>query len=423
MTICILGRQPAIGLAELQSLYGPDNVTLIAPNAALVENAHVRGEFLGGTQKVARLLDTYASDNWQKVSQQVVRQLQSSISDKITLGISAYNFPVSAREVQKTGLVFKRKMKEKKQISIRLVPNPLPALNTAQVLHNKLARPGKKELLIIRGSDGKSYVGETTYVQDIEAYTFRDRSRPRRDAYVGMLPPKLAQIMINLAKPSRSESATLSEDSAFPAERTKKDQPVAVRASEKSVADEPITEVSPRLLDPFCGTGVVLQEAALMGYAVYGTDLSERMIRYTRDNLVWLSDTHHIFFDKYFHVADAQDAVWQQPIDAVVGEGYLGKPLATTPERELLEGIIHECNGIMGTFLKNISAQLAPGTPLCIAAPAWHIRDEVRHLPCLKDLESIGFTRREFMGIPNDQLIYRREDQIVGRELLVLIKQ
>ena len=77
----------------------------------------------------------------------------------------------------------------------------------------------------------------------------------------------------------------------------------------------------------------------------------------------------------------------------------------------------------MSNFLNNISSQITPGTPLCIAAPAWHIRDDVRHLPCLKDLEKLGLTRREFSGITNDELIYRREDQIVGRELLVLVKK
>ena len=44
------------------------------------------------------------------------------------------------------------------------------------------------------------------------------------------------------------------------------------------------------LLDPFCGTGVVLQEALLMGYDVYGTDLEPRMIDYSGANLDWLSE-------------------------------------------------------------------------------------------------------------------------------------
>jgi tRNA G10 N-methylase Trm11 len=41
-------------------------------------------------------------------------------------------------------------------------------------------------------------VAETIWVQDIESYTERDIDRDR-SMTVGMMPPKLAQIMINLA--------------------------------------------------------------------------------------------------------------------------------------------------------------------------------------------------------------------------------
>jgi tRNA (guanine10-N2)-dimethyltransferase len=40
-----------------------------------------------------------------------------------------------------------------------------------------------------------------------------------------------------------------------------------------------------RMLDPFCGTGTLLIEAALMGMKVHGSDLSEKMIEGSRANL------------------------------------------------------------------------------------------------------------------------------------------
>src|SRR6185503_10002944 len=99
-------------------------------------------------------------------------------------------------------------------------------------------------------------LAQTLFVQDIEAYGARDQARPARDARVGMLPPKLAQIMLNL--------------SAGP-----------LRASAEELARL-------RVLDPFCGTGVILQEALLMGYSVLGTDIDERMVDYSRRNIKWL---------------------------------------------------------------------------------------------------------------------------------------
>jgi tRNA G10 N-methylase Trm11 len=122
-------------------------------------------------------------------------------------------------------------------------------LNSAQVLHNKLTTKGAWELLVIK--DGKNTIlAQTIFVQDIEAYAARDQARPARDARVGMLPPKLAQIMINLANPPKDAA----------------------------------------ILDPFCGTGVVLQEAMLMGFSTVGTDLEARMVEYTKKNLDWLND-------------------------------------------------------------------------------------------------------------------------------------
>ncbi len=45
------------------------------------------------------------------------------------------------------------------------------------------------------------------------------------------------------------------------------------------------------LWDPFCGTGTVLQEAALIGVNAYGSDLSDKMISYTTENMNWVEKT------------------------------------------------------------------------------------------------------------------------------------
>ena len=79
---------------------------------------------------------------------------------------------------------------------MRIVPNKALDLSSAQVLHNKLTHRGSWELLLVRGGD-KTYLAQTLFVQNIEAYAARDQARPKRDARVGMLPPKLAQILIN----------------------------------------------------------------------------------------------------------------------------------------------------------------------------------------------------------------------------------
>jgi tRNA G10 N-methylase Trm11 len=389
MYIAILGRQPALGMAELEHLYGGDKTAWFSDFSATVKTDSLSIEQLGGTQKAGRVVIELPASDWHRVSQKIVQayvQAWSGFEGKITLGISVYGFKIDAREVQKTGIILKQKLK-KQNVSLRLIPNSEPALNTATAHHNKLGLSNNKvELIIVKGGNGSIIVAESTGAQNITALAKRDQERPKRDAFVGMLPPKLAQMMINLAVPSDASHL--------------------------------------RVLDPFCGTGVVLQEAALMNHAVYGTDLSEKMVKYTQANIEWLADSHHLTIDATVHGGDAMDTKWQQPIDAVVCESYLGQPFSAPPSPAKLAEVRKNCNYIISTFLKNIGSQIAPGTPLCVAVPAWKsTNNDFTHLPLINDVESLGYERYDFKNIDNKELLYFREDQIVARELLVLIKK
>lgn len=406
-TIAILGRQPAIGLSELESLYSAARVTAIADSAALLDMDVSAVDYarLGGTVKLCKTLNRFDTDNWQASArlavQQLVKQISSLSTDstahKTTLGISTYGFDITPTDVQKTGLILKRKLREQ-GVSMRLIPNTDTALNTAQFLHNNLSAPFRSEVVFIKGS-GVTYLAEVISVQDIDAYTLRDRGRPRRDAFVGMLPPKLAQLIINLA--------------------------VGEVQTEHKI-----------ILDPFCGTGVILQEAALMGYDTYGTDISEKMIEYSRANLEWLRKSERLKvreFESTLAVADATTYTWDFPRStlhalrsnsiAIATEAYLGRPIGgQQPTLETLQRIIAESNTIVQGFFKNIAPQLPTGSRLCVAVPAWFVANHVYHLPVVAELASLGYRRVGFAHVSPDELIYRRDDQITARELLVLEK-
>jgi tRNA G10 N-methylase Trm11 len=160
-----------------------------------------------------------------------------------------------------------------------------------------------------------------------------------------------------------------------------------------------------------------------MGYSVYGTDLSEKMIRYSRDNLNWLADSHHVHFDWYLHEGDAMTTKWRQPIGAVVSETYLGQPFSAPPSPTKLEEVKQNCDHIISEFLKNLGKQIKPGTSLCIAVPAWRDKEgRFTHLPLISTIARIGYKPHEFTNISQKDLLYFRESQIVARELLVLTK-
>lgn len=435
MYIALLGRQPEISIAELAAVFGADCVNRISQQFAEVQTSQFDITTLGGTVKCAKVITELPASRTDKTSllaasRFITQHYQAKWAHsphKITLGLSAYNLAVGARDVQKTGLILKSSLK-KSGTSLRLIPNDQPALSTATAHNNKLGgSPYKVELLLIKTTDRRLIIAESRGVQNITAYIRRDRHRPKRDAFVGMLPPKLAQIMLNLAlgagpltsQRSCGNSVTRSASSLS-------DKSMVLRTAlpdafdlEETAGSRPVVTI----LDPFCGTGTVLQEALLAGYDVVGTDLSQKMVDYTTENLSWLQSTFTApsrpvgrVID--IHQADATTHRWPNSthLTAVVCETYLGQPFSAPPAPQKLAEVVGNCNHIITGFLTNIRPQLAPNTPLCIAVPAWYdTSGRVAHLPLIKNLQQLGYHQ-----LNRTPLIYRRPDQTVARELLVL---
>jgi len=413
MYLFILGRQPEISLAELMAVFG--NAELILPDIALVKSSTPPDiNRLGGTRKIGQII----YDNDGEPGKFLNDKFTNLPPGKITLGVSHYGRNVSLSTARKTGIMIKKKLSR----SMRILPNTTAEISDAATLGNKLGTVPNKVELLMAYIGHRLIIAELIGVQDLNAYTLRDRGRPRRDAHVGMLPPKLAQIMINLALAESLRGA---------------------------IGDEAIQGGgSLTLLDPFCGTGVVLQEALLMGFSVYGTDISPRMIDYTHTNLDWLTQhpslrgVPHHFRESgvgrrsnpvQLEAADATNHKWTQPIDIVVSETYLGQPYSTPPPMDKLKQNMSTCNTIIEKFLANIAPQLAPGTPLCLAIPAWFVGNKTYHLPIIKKLDGLGYsvhpkpssltTSPVAGGVVTGRLIYRRDNQTVGRQLLVLTKK
>ncbi len=396
LAIAILGRQPKLGIAELESLYGAEHVKPYSPQACFLDipTDNIDFERLGGSLRLARVLSPLPSTNWKDIESYLLKttpEHSTYIDGKITFGISTFGIKTSPNNVARTALSVKKALKAVGK-SVRMVPHKDLSLGTAVVLHNHLTSKNAWELLVV--SDGKTvYLAQTTRVQNIDLYSARDQARPHRDAKVGMLPPKLAQTIINLAVGDK--------------------------------AKEPIC-----VLDPFCGTGVLLQEATLMNYDVIGTDLEPRMVQYTVDNLSWLDSKYPDTGDyRRIEVADATSHKWdlskvenRKSKVVVASETFLGQPLGALPNNEHLSKIIYEANLVNHKFLLNIATQIKSGTRLCLGVPTWKGKHEFLHLPLLDHLTEMGYTRVRFRHVSDNDLIYHREGQVVGRELLIIIK-
>ncbi len=216
-----------------------------------------------------------------------------------------------------------------------------------------------------------------------------------------MLPPKLAQIMINLAT----------------------GQELGAKSSELRAEASANTKTL-LLLDPFCGTGVVLQEALLMDFDVIGTDLDARMAFYSEQNIEWLRQKFPKATGKaQISKGDAQNHKWPKGINAVASETYLGPPIKSLPGSDRLYKMAGEIDVLLKNFLENIKPQLKTGVRLALAVPAWRTKTGFVHLPLLDRLSDMGYNRLDFKRVKNTDLIYFREDQIVAREIIVIEKR
>jgi len=406
-SLFFLGRQPKLGLAELESLYGSDAVAPLTETVAIssLEPHEVNFARLGGSIKLAEIIDTVHFTEWRKIEKVLLEQvpaLATSLDQgKIQFGLSVYNTNIDLRDIQATALRLKKAIRNRTNQSVRVIPNQAAILSTPQVIHNHLTGPRGLEIVLLKVEE-RIIISRTYAEQDIEAYTLRDRNRPKRDTRVGMLPPKLAQIIVNLAT----------------------------------------ADLDPRhgniVLDPFCGTGVVLQEAALMGFDIYGTDIEPRMIEYTDKNLMWLHEQPNSPVVRplesqddpswrYFslEVGDATSHTWKSDtVRAVACEGYLGQPFSAFPSPQKLAEVTNTCNKIMRGFFKNIANQIESGTRLCVALPAWHQPNgQFIHLKLLDELDDLGYNRMSFVHVRDEDLLYYRPDQVVARELLVITRK
>lgn len=368
--LAILGRQPELGLVELESLYGKAVEPFGAQTALLSQPLQV--DRLGGTIKVGEVL--WEGDKQPLDALPLETQTLPRRDSKTSFGISVYGGRYATKDVLRAGLTLKKALKDGG--SVRFVaPTKGTMLDAAQVSHNKLIEDGFELIIVIHNDH--MVIARTTGIQNIAWYSKRDYDRPARSAKVGMLPPKLAQILINTTK-------------------------------------------APSVYDPFCGTGVVLQEALLLGRAAGGSDLAPDMVTATRTNLAWLSAEASTAAPLVVDQADARTVKLPAGTRAIVSEGYLGPNLSSKPSTADISRMRKQLEALYSSALANFFDQLPSGGEVAITTPTWHQGRE--RLDLVDQIKKIGYDCKDFALVDSTKLIYRRPDQQVGRQLLLLRK-
>jgi len=374
--LAILGHQPKLSIAELERQYGSENIEPAEQVCFLDTKPDILK--LGGSPKTAEIIGNLPKQALAGIEEAVFNSLKSRLEDvkKMNFGISSLLSNQSKGQLKQIAITLKKRFTAS-GIKTRYIPNKQMALNSGQVWHNKLDREPNSEIILVQHNN-QIYIARTIGVQNIDSYSKRDRDKPVRDPKIGMLPPKLARLMINLAMPSG------------------------------------------KVLDPFCGTGTVLMEASLMDFPTLGSDISVRMVEATLKNMAWLKKKYNTNVQFKAYDADAQEEKWSDDVSAVVSESYLGPPLKKFPDD--IGKIVGNIDMSLRSVLRNFARQDFSKNYLCLAVPAWYDKSKDRYilLPLVDDLPRLKYNLVDLKHVDAKRLIYRRPEQIVARQILII---
>lgn len=372
-------------MAELTALFGEENI---------VENLHSCPIFkiektdpialqnrLGGTIRIIEIQSELPISSYHSKLTPAIEELLKATfkaeGTKVPFAVNSFGFKnhhdINIKELLKNS----KKILKSLEINSRFVnknftENPSPAtIFKAYVLEKGI------DMSVIKGLK-TIYLGRTVSIQNIDDYSKRDFGKPRKDAHVGMMPPKVAQIMINLAGSN-------------------------IKA----------------IYDPFCGTGTTLIEGLLMGKTVVGSDIDKRMTEMSAENIKWAASEFKLKADFRVFQKDARLITKQdlkENIDAVVTEGHLGTPVSRLPSPAEREKTFRELSNLHLNWLKNIHAVTSKDCKVIMCVAGFRTEKALEHMPKFEELAKIA-------GYKVSKIFtYDRKDQIVIRDIKVLEK-
>lgn len=238
-------------------------------------------------------------------------------------------------------------------------------------------------------------ISKTIAVQNYKVFSVLEYKRPHRDMDVGMLPIKLALIMLNLAK--------VKNNSGF--------------------------------WDPMVGLGTLLMAGQLRGAYSYGSDYDHRAIWKTQENIAWLAKTGLVKQLKYrvFRFDITKDPMSNKILrdvarfgrfDAIVTEGYLG-PTRTKPfvSKKQVAIWISKLNSLYTKFLKNVSPLLNQRGRVVFCTPIYKYYDKDHKIHLIPLVPPINKHRYNVITYNTGNLVWENRKSVVIRQIHILEKR
>lgn len=379
-TAFLFGRTPDLSLVELQALY--PSAVLHTAGIGVVEEAVDAVALihrLGGTVKIAAFARAVPSLTPEDAADVIFSVATDS---RITFGISTYG----SAKLPSSFVAHVKKVLNSRGATVRfIVARDEHALSSVVVSKQQVV-----ELIVLPEADGYS-LWTTAAVQDFEDWNRRDFGRPAVDPKAGMLPPKVARMIVNIALGGAR------------------------------------TDRKPMLLDPYCGTGTILSEALLSGVNVTGSDVSEEQVERAKKNISWLRHEYPAQTESLYSAVFVSDAthirahLTEKSIDAIATEPYMGETVGTK-EREMLtqqkvKNILKGLEKLYIGSLREWASVLSPGARVVMAMPAYVTQRGVMRVKNVVDrCESLGYT------LFIEPIEYSRPQAVVRREFFIFQK-
>lgn len=310
---------------------------------------------LGGTLKIANVLFKTSKDeiesNFDKIC---LERIFKTRKEKLIFGVSVYSGNDSYKFYKLIGNYFKKRLK-KDGINAKYFGfdrKRKPQLTNVEVINKNLIIESSE--IIVCSSKNKIYIGTTQAVHNPFEFQKRDIGRPRQ-RIIFSISPRLSNILINLSGAKEDDT----------------------------------------LLDPFCGVGTILQEAALNRINVIGVDIDEECIEAAKENLKWLSKEYNSDFNERLMIGDSRELskyFGENSIDAIATEPYLGPPLKKKPSLQEVDKIFEEIKDLYEDSLKEMYKVLKPGKKIAIVSPCIRItKSKYKRFGFKNITDKIGF--------------------------------
>jgi tRNA G10 N-methylase Trm11 len=374
-SLFVLGRTPDLAYAELRSFYPTaQRVTpeIVSITTAESLDAHALIQQLGGTIKIAKALSHIS-----EVTSQTLVSLLPSDQKDIHFGVSMYGASLRPAILSEM-----KKLLEARGAHVRYASSRHGETLSSVTVDKKHIL----ELIVVKMVDGYA-VGETQAVQSYEEWGTRDYDRPHADAKSGMLPPKVARMLVNIARPSTGALGTL--------------------------------------VDPFCGMGTVLSEGYLTGWKVTGCDIVKEVVQKAHENLKWIKqrvptasgEVGNIFISDAVHISDTLS---KDSVMAVVTEPFMGATnIANKPHAEASEvkNIIKGLEKLYIGCLRDWAKVVQKNGVVLIALPEYAVGGRTYFVKKVIDMcEILGYT------IENGPIEYSRPHATVRRKFYLFRK-